>query len=267
MAGINTLTGFLQTEVNWQASNNLIGIVYSPVSNPGDIRKKYSLGTANSNGASGGVDEFFSFQQTIAGGGAITLDLTQMTNILQQATVNIVRIKGYQIRLLSTTDDNTITAPAAASVLVTNYIDVPAPLDFVSAGSGLSITITTSGGTIASVAIGTAGSGYQPSATFTVTVNQAGGSGGVILVTTSSSGVPTTVATSGAGGSGYANASNLPTTELGKYTIFSGGAHMYFDPLSGGFCAVSSTSKKLKIFNNDAVNTATLEISVFGATT
>ncbi len=191
-----------------------------------------------------------------------------MTNILQQTTVNIARIKGYQIRLLSTTDDSTITAPAAASVTVTNTIDVPNQLDFGSPGSGLTITITTSAGALATVAIAAAGSGYQPSATFTVTVNQAGGSGGVIAVTTNASGVPQSAAiANSAGGTGYANASGLPTTQLGSYTILSGGAHMYFDPSASGFVTVSATAKKLKIYNMDGVNTATLEISIFGATT
>ena len=267
MAGINTLTGTISTEFKWTASNNLTGAVYNPIQNSGDIRKNYNLGTAAANGASGGCDEIFSFQQTIAGGGSVTIDLTQMTNILQQTAVNIARIKGYQIRLLNATDDSTITTPAAVSVTVTNFIDVPNQLDFGSGGSGLTLALTTSSGAITSVAIGAAGSGYPPSFTFLVAPNQSGGSGGAVSVTTNGSGVPATVSlVSGSGGSGYSNAT-VPTTELGKYNISSGGAHAYFDVSAAGFCTVSSTSKKIKIVNNDSSNVATCEISVFGATT
>jgi hypothetical protein len=80
-----------------------------------------------------------------------------MTNILSQATVNIVRIKGYQIRLLNAVDDTTIMTPPASSVTVTNFGPaLPNQLDFGSAGSGLTLTLTTSGGIISSVVIGAA---------------------------------------------------------------------------------------------------------------
>lgn len=275
MAGISSLTTTISTEVKWTAQNNLTGGAYNPTTNSGDIRKNYNVGTAAANGASGGADEFFSFQQSVAAGSSATLDLTQMTNILQQATVNIARIKGYQIRLLSASDDTTISpAPTATSTgLVTNNppssqaMDVPCALDFGNGGSGLTLTLTTSSGAVTSVAIGAAGSGYPKSSTFLVAPNQAGGSAAVVAVTTNSSGVPTTVAlVAGAGGAGYTNAT-VPTTVLGQHFLYTGGAAMYFDVSAAGFCTVGSTGKKIGLLNLDGSNAVTFEIDVVAATT
>lgn len=269
MAGISTLTSTFTAKATWSGTNNQTGAAYTGNNASSTITKNYALGTKVANGASGGADEIFSFQQAITGGGSATLDLTAMTNQLQQAAVNIVRIKAIMLQLLNTTDDSTITTPAASSVTVTNNgPTLPVEFDFGSNGSGLTLNLTTGAGALTSVAINAAGSGYPPSSTFLVTPNQTGGSGGVVAVTTNASGVPTTVAVvAGAGGSGYSNASAIPTTELGSYTLFAGSVHQYFDVSAAGFCPLDSLHKNIKIFNNDAANTATVQITIAGATT
>lgn len=268
-AALSSLTGSISTEIKWTAQNNLTGSAYNPLTNAGTLRKAYSLGTSVANSTSGGADQIFSFQQSIAGSApatAATIDLTAMTNVLQNASVSIVRIKGYQIRLLDAVDDTTINTPVSTSVIVTNDVTLPAKLNFGSQGSGLTIDITVTAGAISAVVIGAAGTGYRQSAVFTVTVNQSGGSGGVIYVTTNSSGVPTAVAIA-TGGAGYATATGLATTELGIYSILSGGTQMYFDVSAGGFQqSLGSTKKNIKVINNHASNTATIEVSVFAGT-
>lgn len=268
MAGLSSLTATISTECKWVAQNTLTGSVYNPVSNSGDIRKSYNLGTAIANALAGGADEVFSFQQAIAGAGSATIDLNALTNVLQQAAVAIVRIKGYQIRLLSAADDATITTPVSTAVLVTNNGPaVPSPLDFGNGGSGLTIALVQSGGVLTSVSLQVAGTGYPAGTAFMVAPNQAGGAGAVASVITNGSGVPTSATLiTGVGGSGYSNA-NVPTTVLGQYVINSGGTHEYFDVLAAGFIAVSTTSRNIKIINLHATSTATVEITVFGGTT
>jgi hypothetical protein len=267
MAGINSITGAgLSSNVKWVCQNNLTGVVYNPISNTGSITKNYNISSAAGNAASGGCDEVFSFQQTIAGNGSVTINLNNMTNILQQTAITLARIKGYQIRLLSVSDDSTITAPTASAVTVTNNGPAtPNPLDFQTGGSGLTLTIGQSAGVINSCTIGGAGSGYPPSSFFNVSPQQSGGSGAVIYVTTNASGVPTGT-TIISGGTGYTNGT-VPSVVLGQYIINNGGAHLYFDVSAAGFVTVSTTSNNIKVFNNDPANTATIEITVFGATT
>lgn len=268
MAGLSSVVGTISTEFKWVAQQNLTGGVYSPIQNSGDIRKNYDCGTAAANSASGGCDQVFSFQQSIAAGSSATIDLNAMTNLLNQTNIALARIKGYQIRLLSATDDPTITpAPNAnTTVTITNDgVTLPSPLDFQQGGSGLTLTITNTAGAITNVAIGAAGSGYLKSAAFLAIPVQSGGSGGMIGVITNSTGVPTNVSILAAG-TGYADGT-VPSVLRGQYKIATGGAHMYFDPVATGFCLVSSTQKNFKAQNNDANNAATIEVDVYAAST
>lgn len=267
-AGISTVAATLSTEFKVSScGNNLTGQVYNPVGTTVDIRKNYNIGTAAGNGAVGGGDEVFSFQQGITAGSSATIDLTAQTNLVQQTSVSLARIKGYQIRLLSSTDDTTLSpAPAVGSTIVVtnNGPAVPNALDFGNGGSGLTITYTVSSGAITAPSIGAAGSGYPPSSTFVVTVNQAGGSGGVIAVTTNASGVPTSVALV-TGGAGY-SAGTVATTVLGQYLLTTGCAHMFVDVTAAGV-TISATQKNIRIYNLDGANAVTFEFSFIGGTT
>jgi hypothetical protein len=194
-----------------------------------------------------------------------------MTNILQQAGVNIARIKTVVFKLLSVVDDSTVAANSAGGYITNVGVAVPAAL-FPNGGSGLTLTLTTGAGAITGVAIGAAGTGYPPSTAFTVVPQQAGGSGGLVYVTTNGSGVPTTVGVvTGAGGSGYSNAT-VPSTPAGGVYIaggsasLQGGCYAYFDATAAGFCAVSATAKNVKFYNLDGANAATFEVDFFAAT-
>lgn len=267
-AGISSITATMVAQWRWTCLQNLTGAAYNPNAQASSILKSYSFGTANANGSSGGGDELFSFQQPVAGGGSATINLNNMTNLMQVSGVAIARVKGWMFQLLSATDDPTITTPVASAVTLTNIGPAtPAPLDFQNGGTGLTVTLTVVGGAVTAVAIGAAGSGYPPSTAFLVVPQQAGGSGCVIAVVTNSSGVPTSVVfVTGAGGTGY-SAATVPTTPAGQYLLNSGGVHEYFDPLNVGFCDISATACNVKCYNMDPVNTATLQISAAGATT
>lgn len=267
--GISNVQAQMQTVASWQLQNDQTG-VYSPIQTATTIRKTQSFSTDAANAATGGGDEVYSFQQSISAGSSATIDLTTMTNQLGQAAVAIVRAKCIQIRLLSASDDPSITpAPNTNSTITTTNIGVatPSSFDMTNAGSGLTIDLTVVAGAINVPTINTAGSGYPRSSFFMVTPNQNTASGGGLVVATNSAGIPTSVqAITNAAGSSYSNASNVPTTVLGQYTVFTGGAHMYFDPKPAGFLSVSALTKNLRILNNDAVNAVTAEITVYGCT-
>jgi hypothetical protein len=260
--GLATLTMTRQTLFSWTAGASPgQGGYYGQNGNSTRIQKNFSLTQGIANNLAGGCDQFTSFQQGIMAGGSFTCDMYAFTSIFG-AAVNSARNKGHLLRLLSATDDPTITpAPTVTStVTVTNNGPaVPHPLNFASKGSGLTITITVSSGALSTTAIGAAGSGYLPSATFIVTVNQTGGSGGVVYVTTNSSGVPTAVAVAAAG-SGY-SAGTLPTTELGNLSLNTGDYEDYLDTSATGV-TTSTTKRNFKIVNNDAVNAVTVEIDL-----
>ena len=267
-AGMSSITGTKITAgFQWTCANNLTGGAYQPISNPGNIQKVYNFGTANGNTTSGGGDEVFSFQQGITAGSSATIDLTAMTNLLQQTGVNIARIKSYMIRLLSAADDGTITpAPNANSkiVVTNNGPATPAQLDFGNGLTGLTLTLTVVAGAVTGVSIGAAGSGGPPSSTFVVGPCQAGGSGAVIAVTTNASGVPTSVSVV-TGGAGY-SATTVPAVVLGQYLLNTGDAHLCLDNTALGQ-AITSTSKSLRIYNLDGSNAVTPEFDFFAATT
>lgn len=267
-SGISTVTASMKASFLWQCGNSLTGSAYQQTTNNGGIAASYPFGTAAANSAVAGADEVFTFQQAISGAGSATVDLTAMTNILQQATVNIVRIKGYMIRLLSAANDGTITVPPATAIAVTNIGPAtPSPLDFGNGGTGATVTMSVGSTIVTGVAVGVGGTGFPPSAGFLMSPVQTGGSGCVFLATTNSSGVITAVVfIAGSGGTGY-SAATVPMIPVGQYAINSGGYHQYCDPLAAGFLAVSATQKMFTIYNLDPTHTATVEIDVIGATT
>ncbi len=270
-AGFSSLTGQMATTFAWNAQVALTGSAYNPTINSSNINKRQPFGTnQGTNTQTGGCDECFSFQQGVAAGGSATLSFLAMTDLLQRANSTIARIKGYQFRVLSATDDPTISpAPTASSVgVVTNLgVTLPSPLDFATGGSGLTVTLTQSGGAVTGIAIGAAGTGYPLSTHFFAQPVQASGSACVFMATTNGSGVVSAVTfITAAGGAGYSDAT-VPTVAVGQYTILTGGAHAYFDPSATGFCLVSATQKNVLLLNADAGHAITFEIDCFGAST
>ena len=270
MAGIGTLTGAVKTTFQYQGQNTQTGAVYSPLTSATTISKSLTLSNSVANAAVNGADEAFSFQQGIVAGGSATLSLIAMTNIMQQSTVAIARLKAFQVRLLSATDDPTISPTPTATSTVTytnNGPATPSPFCFASEGTGLTLALSVSTGAVTGVSIGAAGSGYLPSANFLVTPQQAGGSGALVMIGTTSGGVPNTATfLTGFGGTGY-TAATVPCIEVGERSVYTGGMTMYADPSAAGFCLVTSTSKNVLFNNNDGSHAVTLELDFFGGTT
>lgn len=269
-AGLSMLSGSMSTSFNWNAQMNLTGAAYNPSINSGTINSRQLFGTAvGTNTQSGGVDECFSFQQGVAAGASATINLLAMTDMLQRASSVIARIKGYQVRVLSATDDSTISpSPNASSIGVVTNIGpaTPSPLHFGNNGSGLTLAVTITAGVIDNATIDAAGSGYPKSSAFLVSPVQTGGGGAVIGVLTDSSGVPTSVVLV-FGGVGTYTAATLPTIVVGQFPILTGGSEMYFDTSAVGFALVSATQNQIKLINTDQSNAVTFEIDIFAAST
>lgn len=254
----------------WTVGNNLVGGIYNQTQQSSAATTPYQIGTANANNTTGGGDQPFSFQQTIGAGNSATLNLDAMTNLMGQSGISIARIKSAMIRLLSAANDSTISpAPNTTSkICVTNRnVSVPASLYFgAGGGNGLTLNITNAaGGVINTAAINTNGSGYLPSATFQVAVNQINGAGGVISVNTNAAGIPTAVVISN-GGTLFNAANNVPTTELGSFWLQTGNASMLIDVTPNG-TPISVNSQNLFIQNMDSANAVTPEFDFAGAST
>lgn len=264
---LSSLTGKIATLFQATPTVNLTGGVYQPISTQLTINKQQVFTSTTANAVAGGADQVFSFQQAITAGSSATVDLTAMTNLLNQTAQAIVRAKSWQMRLLSAADDSTITpAPNAASTITVtnNGPATPCALpNFICSGSGLTVTLTVGATIVTAVAISAAGSGYPKSATFICSPRQAGGSGCLFMVTTNSSGVPTAVTfITGGGGTGY-TAATVPTTPVGQFQLTTGNAMCLVDATAAG-ALVASTSNNLKIYNNDASNAVTFELDLFG---
>lgn len=266
---LSSLVAKIQSVFGWNAQQDLTGGLYNPVTNVGTLNKSYSYGTSASNNTTTGGDEVFSFQQAIAAGATATIDMTAMTTVLAQANIAIVRVKSCQFRLLSATDDPTISpAPNSTSkMLLTNAnTTAPAQLYFGNGGSGLTLNLTNSGGAINVAAINVAGSGYQPSATFLVGPTSSAGTGAAISATTNAAGIPTAVSIL-SGGSGYSNATNIGSVVLCHMLLGTGDANARIDVSANGTALNSTLSKNIKLMNLDTVNGVTAECDFFGATT
>jgi|SRR5579871_396274 len=134
MAGMSALTVNSRLTLPITAQNNVTGADYSPTANQSTINKTLTLGTASANGAANGSDEIYSTILTVTGGSNTTIDLTNITDLLNTAAVNLVRVKMILIRNLDSVDDPTnAPAPNASFITVGNN----GANDFVStSGSG-----------------------------------------------------------------------------------------------------------------------------------
>lgn len=135
MPGISNLNGTISDALRWSASNNLAA---QQAHNQGDnVQTSYDFGTASANNAVGGADEIVSFLQTIAAGGSATINLQNITNILQQSGVSLARLKGYKIRLLSSSGRgavDSVNGTTCSSITVGGGADA-SPLEMNAAGT------------------------------------------------------------------------------------------------------------------------------------
>ncbi len=105
--GLSLLTATPQDNMSWVAQNNLTGSNYSPITNQGRTTKQVAYTSTIANAAAGGANELVSYLVSVTASGNTTVNLQAVTDILNTANVNLARVKGYSIWLLSTTDDAT----------------------------------------------------------------------------------------------------------------------------------------------------------------
>lgn len=105
--GLSSLSVTPADNLNWVAQNNLTGSNYSPITNQGRTTKQVAFSSTLANAAAGGANEFVSYLVSLAASANTTVNLQVLTDILNVANVNLARIKGYSIWLLSPTDDAT----------------------------------------------------------------------------------------------------------------------------------------------------------------
>lgn len=146
MAGISSIaSSYMQAGVVCNAVNNVSGFTgadFSPITGGLNYNKKQTYGTSALNNALGGADEFVAALVTLTNGSASTINLSSLTNIVQQTAVALARVKGWSLRLLSLTDD-TVYGTAAVSVTVGN--SGTAPFLFNNWSSGATQTIYNGG--------------------------------------------------------------------------------------------------------------------------
>jgi hypothetical protein len=105
---LDTLQLTFKVSVSGQGAKNPVGQDYQPIEEPIAISKQVGpFLQSNANNAALGANELISQIFTIAASGNLSLDLTNLTDILFQASISLARVKGILIRLLSATDDAT----------------------------------------------------------------------------------------------------------------------------------------------------------------
>jgi len=269
--GISSVALTWLIQYRWNLGNNLPwnGSAYPQTTQASAVTKTYQLAQSTDNNAAGGADEAFSYQQVILAGASATVDMNAMTNLMSQTSVSIARVKSWMVRLLSLTDDTTISANTNTNsriCITNNGPSVPVPLNYGSGGSGLTLNITNAaGGAINVATINVNGSGYLPNTTFPVTVNLINGAQAVVSINTNAAGIPTAAVITN-GGTGYITCANVPTTELGSFWLQTGCAQCLVDATALG-SAISNTSKNLRITNLDQSNAVTFELDAAGGTT
>jgi len=128
--GIATLTTQIQVQVGWTAQGAAAGTGYQPLQNgPTTLTKLISTSSATGNTGAGGADELISKIYSVGSNSSVTIDLTNLTDILGTSAVSLARVKGLVIRLLSVADD-AVNGTAAASITVGNAGSNPASLWF-----------------------------------------------------------------------------------------------------------------------------------------
>ncbi len=106
MPGINSISNSNFTfSVTASASNPVTGSSNSPISGGTNYKKTQTYGTSVGNSTLGGADEFISLVGAIGTSGAVTVNLSNITNILQQTGVALARVKAWALRNLSVIDD------------------------------------------------------------------------------------------------------------------------------------------------------------------
>lgn len=109
-SNINSLSGSMTATANYTARNPAVGANANdqPISASNTPQTAITFGNTVANTAAGGADECFSQTVSIvASGGTSVVNLKNCTDVLNQTAINFARLKGIQVRLLSTSQDTT----------------------------------------------------------------------------------------------------------------------------------------------------------------
>jgi hypothetical protein len=101
---ISNVSATFSVGVSYQAQGAAPGAQYQPTTAQGSPKKNIAFKTGTT--SAGQVNEIGSKIFSISATGTTTISLQALTDVLGQ-TVNLVRIKGLLLQLLSTTDDAT----------------------------------------------------------------------------------------------------------------------------------------------------------------
>lgn len=117
---MDSVTGtLLTTKLTLSGQKNYTGSDYSPVTGSGSPQKTitFTVGGAIQDG----INEIYSKITLITASANTSIDLTTVSDILNQSAINFARVKLIMLRLLSTTDDST-NGTAASSITVNNTV-------------------------------------------------------------------------------------------------------------------------------------------------
>ena len=113
LAGLASLTSTITAQVGWNATLAITGSDYSTIGNATTIKASKSNGTAIANASLGGANELYTAVTSVVTTGSVSIDLTSISDILNQAAGSVARVKGILVRLLSSTDDSVIGTAVA----------------------------------------------------------------------------------------------------------------------------------------------------------
>lgn len=117
--GMSSLTFTMQVSAQATCQNNLTPSAAGPVSNNSSPLAKYTAGTAAANAAVGGANESCLFITSITASSSAIIDYQSLTDLLNTAGVNLVRIKMIWHTLLNASLDS-VNGTSASSVTIGN---------------------------------------------------------------------------------------------------------------------------------------------------
>lgn len=97
---LNSLTATITVSTQFNASNTLSGYT-NPLTNTQSLKSTATLGTSVATTVLNGADEVYSALIPVGNSATATLDLQNFTDVLGSAGISLVRVKSFQVSLLS----------------------------------------------------------------------------------------------------------------------------------------------------------------------
>ncbi len=149
---ISTLGVTVGQTQQWNAQNQIAGLS-SPTTNASKNSLAQTYSNSIANASIGGANQYFNFLTVIAASGTALIDFTALTNIIQQGSVSLARIKAWQFQLLSIAQDSVngtactgVTCGANASTPLLLNMGGTTPTFFLNNGGSQSYSDQSAGG-------------------------------------------------------------------------------------------------------------------------